>query len=78
MTAPSPLAAPIDRALADHHRTDASYGETGRQRLRDAILAEIEAEWGPITVERHWVDPTSQRDDTYEETRICSDWRAER
>lgn len=77
MNAPNPLAAPIDRAT-NIVLPNGWLSPLDAEVLRDAILAEIEAEWGPITVERHWVDPTSQRDDTYEETRICSDWRAER
>lgn len=70
MTAPNPLAAPIDRAT----RGFAFVGISPKRQaeMKAAILAEIEAEWGPITVERAstgYYKPW--------QTRLVTKWRAE-
>jgi hypothetical protein len=70
--APNPLAAPIDRALR-------GYLGPGRVRgaLRDAILAEIEAEWGPFHGERQVLRTGTDEHVWIDQTRLVSQWRAE-
>lgn len=69
--AESPIAWAIDRALA-------SVGGPPRRlnsEIRDVILAEIEAEFGPITVEERF-QPGVPRYLYKRQTRIRSEWRA--
>lgn len=69
MTDTHPLAGAIDRAICN-----ALAGKTDPVPLTDSILAEIEAEWPGIRVERRLV---GRECDGVTYTRIASDWRAE-
>lgn len=74
----SPLAAAIDRELTARFG-EKTWSGVPMQVVRDAIVAEIEAEFGPLTVERRWPIPLGASGPGPEpiETRLVSEWRAE-
>lgn len=62
--ADNPLAAPIDRAL---DKTACPHDGLRLGLIRDAILAEIEAEFGPLALRVNAGEPSKSR--------LVSEWR---
>lgn len=72
MTDTNPLDGAIDRAL-----NDLGYKPEEVEFTRDAILAEIEAEWPGIEVERRRGGRATGKKPDPDETRLVSAWRQE-